>query len=243
MRYDILIADILVVLITMVQLYKIYLNIDRIELKKTTLIKDTVILCILIIDLLVLGDNNITTIKTIISIIIAIIMLMEARYVIVENKKNSKTRMSNKSIKEAIDLSKDGILVLNNQEDKIIVNETMQELLEKLNINSSYFSNIENIALKKINTDYLVLVENKAWVFNINKKYNEMTCFDVDEEYKLHAILEKHNKEIQKNNEKILWTLENMQYIENEKEVQEMKNKYHDLLRAEFVVIASIFNK
>ena len=233
MRYDILIADILVVLITMVQLYKIYLNIDRIELKKTTLIKDTVILCILIIDLLVLGDNNITTIKTIISIIIAIIMLMEARYVIVENKKNSKTRMSNKSIKEAIDLSKDGILVLNNQE----------ELLEKLNINSSYFSNIENIALKKINTDYLVLVENKAWVFNINKKYNEMTCFDVDEEYKLHAILEKQNKEIQKNNEKILWTLENMQYIENEKEVQEMKNKYHDLLRAEFVVIASIFNK
>ena len=243
MRYDILIADILVVLITMVQLYKIYLNIDRIELKKTTLIKDTVILCILIIDLLVLGDNNITTIKTIISIIIAIIMLMEARYVIVENKKNSKTRMSNKSIKEAIDLSKHGILVLNNQEDKIIVNETMQELLEKLNINSSYFSNIENIALKKINTDYLVLVENKAWVFNINKKYNEMTCFDVDEEYKLHAILEKQNKEIQKNNEKILWTLENMQYIENEKEVQEMKNKYHDLLRAEFVVIASIFNK
>lgn len=243
MRYDILIADILVVLITMVQLYKIYLNIDRIELKKTTLIKDTVILCILIIDLLVLGDNNITTIKTIISIIIAIIMLMEARYVIVENKKNSKTRMSNKSIKEAIDLSKDGILVLNNQEDKIIVNETMQELLEKLNINSSYFSNIENIALKKINTDYLVLVENKAWVFNINKKYNEMTCFDVDEEYKLHTILEKQNKEIQKNNEKILWTLENMQYIENEKEVQEMKNKYHDLLRAEFVVIASIFNK
>ena len=243
MRYDILIADILVVLITMVQLYKIYLNIDRIELKKTTLIKDTVILCILIIDLLVLGDNNITTIKTIISIIIAIIMLMEARYVIVENKKNSKTRMSNKSIKEAIDLSKDGILVLNNQEDKIIVNETMQELLEKLNINSSYFSNIENIALKKINTDYLVLVENKAWVFNINKKYNEMTCFDVDEGYKVHAMLEKQNKEIQKNNEKILWTLENMQYIENEKEVQEMKNKYHDLLRAEFVVIASIFNK
>ena len=118
-----------------------------------------------------------------------------------------------------------------------------KELLEKLNINSSYFSNIENIALKKINTDYLVLVENKAWVFNINKKYNEMTCFDVDEEYKLHAILEKQNKEIQKNNEKILWTLENMQYIENEKEVQEMKNKYHDLLRAEFVVIASIFNK
>ena len=57
------------------------------------------------------------------------------------------------------------------------------------------------------------------------------------------AILEKQNKEIQKNNEKILWTLENMQYIENEKEVQEMKNKYHDLLRAEFVVIASIFNK
>ena len=77
----------------------------------------------------------------------------------------------------------------------------------------------------------------------IDKKYNEMTCFDVDEEYKLHAILEKQNKEIQKNNEKILWTLENMQYIENEKEVQEMKNKYHDLLRAEFVVIASIFNK
>ena len=243
MRYDILIADILVVLITMVQLYKIYLNIDRIELKKTTLIKDTVILCILIIDLLVLGDNNITTIKTIISIIIAIIMLMEARYVIVENKKNSKTRMSNKSIKEAIDLSKDGILVLNNQEDKIIVNETMQELLEKLNINSSYFSNIENIALKKINTNYLVLVDNKAWIFNINKKYNEITCFNADEEYKLYAILEKQNKEIQKNNEKILWTLENMQYIENEKEVQEMKNKYHDLLRAEFVVIASIFNK
>ena len=243
MRYDILIADILVVLITMVQLYKIYLNIDRIELKKTTLIKDTVILCILIIDLLVLGDNNITTIKTIISIIIAIIMLMEARYVIVENKKNSKTRMSNKSIKEAIDLSKDGILVLNNQEDKIIVNETMQELLDMLQVNSNYFSNIENIALKKINTNYLVLVDNKAWLFNINKKYNEITCFNVDEEYKLHAILEKQNKEIQKNNEKILWTLENMQYIENEKEVQEMKNKFHDLLRTEFVITASIFNK
>lgn len=243
MRYDIIIADILVVFTTIAQLYKIYLNIDRIELKKAILIKDIVILCILIIDLLVLGDNNLTTIESMISSILAIIMLIEAIYGIVKNKKNSKARMSNKSIKEAIDLSKDGILVLNNQEDKIIVNETMQELLDKLQVNSNYFSNIENIALKKINTNYLVLVDNKAWIFNINKKYNEITCFNVDEEYKLHAILEKQNKEIQKNNEKILWTLENMQYIENEKEVQEMKNKFHDLLRTEFVITASIFNK
>ncbi len=243
MRYDILIADILVVFTTIAQLYKIYLNIDRIELKKAILIKDIVILCILIIDLLVLGDNNLTTIESMISSILAIIMLIEAIYGIVKNKKNSKARMSNKSIKEAIDLSKDGILVLNNQEDKIIVNETMQELLDMLQVNSNYFSNIENIALKKINTSYLVLVDNKAWLFNINKKYNEITCFNVDEEYKLHAILEKQNKEIQKNNEKILWTLENMQYIENEKEVQEMKNKFHDLLRTEFVITASIFNK
>lgn len=243
MRYDIIIADILVVFTTIAQLYKIYLNIDRIELKKAILIKDIVILCILIIDLLVLGDNNLTTIESMISSILAIIMLIEAIYGIVKNKKNSKARMSNKSIKEAIDLSKDGILVLNNQEDKIIVNETMQELLDKLQVNSNYFSNIENIALKKINTNYLVLVDNKAWIFNINKKYNEITCFNVDEEYKLHAILEKQNKEIQENNEKILWTLENMQYIENEKEVQEMKNKFHDLLRTEFVITASIFNK
>lgn len=243
MRYDILIADILVVFTTIVQLYKIYLNIDRIELKKAIIIKDIVILCILIIDLLVLGDNNLTTIESMISIILAIIMLIEAIYGIVKNKKNSKVRMSNKSIKEAIDLSKDGILVLNNQEDKIIVNETMQELLDKLQVNSNYFSNIENIALKKINTNYLVLVDNKAWIFNINKKYNEITCFNVDEEYKLHAILEKQNKEIQENNEKILWTLENMQYIENEKEVQEMKSEFHDLLRTEFVITASIFNK
>lgn len=243
MRYDILIADILVVFTTIAQLYKIYLNIDRIELKKAILIKDIVILCILIIDLLVLGDNNLTTIESMISSILAIIMLIEAIYGIVKNKKNSKARMSNKSIKEAIDLSKDGILVLNNQEDKIIVNETMQELLDMLQVNSNYFSNIENIALKKINTSYLVLVDNKAWLFNINKKYNEITCFNVDEEYKLHAILEKQNKEIQKNNEKILWTLENMQYTENEKEVQEIKNKFHDLLRTEFVITASIFNK
>lgn len=243
MRYDIIIADILVVFTTIAQLYKIYLNIDRIELKKAILIKDIVILCILIIDLLVLGDNNLTTIESMISSILAIIMLIEAIYGIVKNKKNSKARMSNKSIKEAIDLSKDGILVLNNQEDKIIVNETMQELLDMLQVNSNYFSNIENIALKKINTNYLVLVDNKAWLFNINKKYNEITCFNVDEEYKLHAILEKQNKEIQENNEKILWTLENMQYIENEKEVQEMKNKFHDLLRTEFVITASIFNK
>lgn len=243
MRYDILIADILVVFTTIAQLYKIYLNIDRIELKKAILIKDIVILCILIIDLLVLGDNNLTTIESMISSILAIIMLIEAIYGIVKNKKNSKARMSNKSIKEAIDLSKDGILVLNNQEDKIIVNETMQELLDMLQVNSNYFSNIENIALKKINTNYLVLVDNKAWLFNINKKYNEITCFNVDEEYKLYAILEKQNKEIQKNNEKTLWTLENMQYIENEKEVQEMKNKFHDLLRTEFVITASIFNK
>ena len=243
MRYDILIADILVVFTTIVQLYKIYLNIDRIELKKAIIIKDIVILCILIIDLLVLVENNLTTIESMISIILAIIMLIEAIYGIVKNKKNSKVRMSNKSIKEAIDLSKDGILVLNNQEDKIIVNETMQELLDKLQVNSNYFSNIENIALKKINTNYLVLVDNKAWIFNINKKYNEITCFNVDEEYKLHAILEKQNKEIQENNEKILWTLENMQYIENEKEVQEMKSEFHDLLRTEFVITASIFNK
>ena len=243
MRYDIIIADILVVFTTIAQLYKIYLNIDRIELKKAILIKDIVILCILIIDLLVLGDNNLTTIESMISSILAIIMLIEAIYGIVKNKKNSKARMSNKSIKEAIDLSKDGILVLNNQEDKIIVNETMQELLDMLQVNSNYFSNIENIALKKIHTHYLVLVDNKAWLFNINKKYNEITCFNVDEEYKLHAILEKQNKEIQENNEKILWTLENMQYIENEKEVQEMKNKFHDLLRTEFVITASIFNK
>ena len=77
----------------------------------------------------------------------------------------------------------------------------------------------------------------------ISEEDLEIIAIDIDEEYRLYKKIEEQNREIEENNKDIIWTIENMEYIQREKESQELKSKYHDLLGQSFFMLQQYLNQ
>ena len=146
-------------------------------------------------------------------------------------------------IKYTIDASESGIIAFNNKDRVLFQNSVMYGLMEKLNINSDYVKKISEKAVEKIGNDYIVFVENKAWLFCESKDKNELTAFNIDEEYNLQKELEKQNEKINKNNEELLWTIQNIETIEKEEKSLKIKNKFHDVLGQNLAILKMYLNQ
>ena len=139
------------------------------------------------------------------------------------------------SIKKVIDECEFGILVLKGKRAKLI-NNKMYEILDKLNIKKDYITNIIKQSIDQLDKNYCVKVEDKYYVFVINK-------FDITEEYKLHQKLNGQNKKLKENNKKILLSIDNIEELEKEKNLLKLKNKYHDILGQNLSILQQYLNK
>lgn len=144
------------------------------------------------------------------------------------------------SIKKVIDECEFGILVLKGKRAKLI-NNKMYEILDKLNIKKDYITNIIKQSIDQLDKNYCVKVEDKYYVFVINN--NEIITFDITEEYKLHQKLNGQNKKLKENNKKILLSIDNIEELEKEKNLLELKNKYHDILGQNLSILQQYLNK
>lgn len=144
------------------------------------------------------------------------------------------------SIKKVIDECEFGILVLKGKRAKLI-NNKMYEILDKLNIKKDYITNIIKQSIDQLDKNYCVKVEDKYYVFVINN--NEIITFDITEEYKLHQKLNGQNKKLKENNKKILLSIDNIEELENEKNLLKLKNKYHDILGQNLSILQQYLNK
>ena len=144
------------------------------------------------------------------------------------------------SIKKVIDECEFGILVLKGKRAKLI-NNKMYEILDKLNIKKDYITNIIKQSIDQLDKNYCVKVEDKYYVFVINN--NEIITFDITEEYKLHQKLNGQNKKLKENNKKILLSIDNIEELEKEKNLLQLKNKYHDILGQNLSILQQYLNK
>ena len=131
------------------------------------------------------------------------------------------------SVKNAIDLSTDGIMFIH--KDKIVLsNIVMDDILKRLKINNNFIEEIKKKSIKSINNLYIIKIDNKIWGINTNE--NEIKASDITKEYKLQEELSERNREIEKNNKIILKTIKKVDEIEKEKNILKIKNNFHDIL-------------
>lgn len=180
-------------------------------------------------------DEHLLITLSIICVIYEIFSVIYAYYNYIKKEK-----LNNLSIKNIVDSSNIGILVLRKNK-KVLTNSVMNKILERINIKDDYIKNINKKNIEKIGEDYILKVDENFYLFNINK--NEITVFDVTEEYNLQSELNKQNEKIMQNNKELIDSIENIEKYEKEKNLLELKNKYHDLLGQNLSILQQYLNR
>ena len=180
-------------------------------------------------------DEHLLITLSIICVIYEIFSVIYAYYNYIKKEK-----LNNLSIKNIVDSSNIGILVLRNNK-KVLTNSVMNKILERINIKDDYIKNINKKNIEKIGEDYILKVDENFYLFNINQ--NEIIAFDVTEEYKFQCELNKQNEKIMQNNKELIDSIENIEKYEKEKNLLELKNKYHDLLGQNLSILQQYLNR
>ena len=157
---------------------------------------------------------------------IVIMCIAIITYLYLNNKRNAEMFI----LKSAIDFSNIGILALNKKGEIIIENTIMFNFRYENNIDDNYIENFKKICNQTIGTEYIYWNKEKAFLFDFSKDDSYVLMYDVTEEHLLHKEIEAKNKLLEENIEKTLWTLDNIEEIENEKNLQKIKSKYHDII-------------
>ena len=187
-----------------------------------------ILLLIIIIELLnmhYIDNNKFNTILFLISIILALYIGINIIYERIIKKES----LSILSVKNAIDLSDNGIMFLNDKGNIILINVVMKDILKEYNINDNYIDNLKEKEIKEIHNEHILKCLNRVWQLKINNN-KEIIALDITDIYKIQEKTNNQNIEIEENNKKILKTLNNIEEVEKEKKLIKIKNEFHDIL-------------
>lgn len=187
-----------------------------------------ILLLIIIIELLnmhYIDNNKFNTILFLISIILALYIGINIIYERIIKKES----LSILSVKNAIDLSDNGIMFLNDKGNIILINVVMKDILKEYNINDNYIDNFKEKEIKEIHSEHILKCLNRVWQLKINNN-KEIIALDITDIYKIQEKTRNQNIEIEENNKKILKTLNNIEEVEKEKKLIKIKNEFHDIL-------------
>lgn len=187
-----------------------------------------ILLLIIIIELLnmhYIDNNKFNTILFLISIILALYIGINIIYERIIKKES----LSILSVKNAIDLSDNGIMFLNDKGNIILINVVMKDILKEYNINDNYIDNLKEKEIKEIHNEHILKCLNRVWQLKINNN-KEVIALDITDIYKIQEKTRNQNIEIEENNKKILKTLNNIEEVEKEKKLIKIKNEFHDIL-------------
>lgn len=187
-----------------------------------------ILLLIIIIELLnmhYIDNNKFNTILFLISIILALYIGINIIYERIIKKES----LSILSVKNAIDLSDNGIMFLNDKGNIILINVVMKDILKEYNINDNYIDDLKEKEIKEIHNEHILKCLNRVWQLKINNN-KEVIALDITDIYKIQEKTRNQNIEIEENNKKILKTLNNIEEIEKGKKLIKIKNEFHDIL-------------
>ena len=234
-----MIIPILVILcLTLVfQVMKVIVKTTVIDKNWLSYIAEYIVILVILYALLCEDSINIRSLF-IIMVICLVYEIISIIFIYFEYIKNEKITVF--SIKQAIDSSDTGILVLKGNR-KLIINNVMYDILNKLDIKTDYITKIKAISEQQMNGNYIIKVEDKHYLFMIDK--NEITAFNTTEEYTLIKELDEQNRKIELNNKEIEENIKNIEQLEKEKNLLKIKNKYHDLLGQNLSVLQQYLNR
>lgn len=187
-----------------------------------------ILLLIIIIELLnmhYIDNNKFNTILFFISIILALYIGINIIYERIIKKES----LSILSVKNAIDLSDNGIMFLNDKGNIILINVVMKDILKEYNINDNYIDNLKEKEIKEIPNEHILKCLNRVWQLKTNNN-KEVIALDITDIYKIQEKIRNQNIEIEENNKKILKKLNNIEAAEKEKKLIKIKNEFHDIL-------------
>ena len=187
-----------------------------------------ILLLIIIIELLnmhYIDNNKFNTILFLISIILALYIGINIIYERIIKKES----LSILSVKNAIDLSDNGIMFLNDKGNIILINVVMKDILKEYNINDNYIDNLKEKEIKEIHNEHILKCLNRVWQLKTNNN-KEVIALDITDIYKIQEKIRNQNIEIEENNKKILKKLNNIEEVEKEKKLIKIKNEFHDIL-------------
>jgi signal transduction histidine kinase len=154
-----------------------------------------------------------------------------------------KTQISEYSIKQTVDNSDTGIMVLKDKDRIAMQNSAMYQLIEKLNIKDDYINLIKEKKKDMLDENYIIEIDNQNYLFYIDEAKQEVTAYNIDEEYRLYQEMEEQNRKISENNKNILWTIDNIENLNKEKNILKMKNKFHDILGQRLALLQAFLNQ
>ena len=234
-----MIIPILVILcLTLVfQVMKVIVKTTVIDKNWLSYIAEYIVILVILYALLCEASIDISSLF-IIMVICLVYEIISIIFIYFEYIKNEKITVF--SIKQAIDSSDTGILVLKGNK-KLIINNVMYDILNKLDIKTDYITKIKAISEQQMNGNYIIKVGDKHYLFIIDK--NEITAFNTTEEYTLIKELNEQNRKIELNNKEIEENIKNIEQLEKEKNLLKIKNKYHDLLGQNLSVLQQYLSR
>ena len=176
------------------------------------------------------------------NIAMPIILILDL-FTIIECIYQSKNSVNKVLIKQTIDKATSGIISLRGRNKVLFRNSIMYNLMKELKIHNNYAENVKKLAIEKIGMDHVLIVNDVAWLFWISEDEEEITAFDIDEEYRLQQKLERQNVKIRNNNLEIMWTIDNMEELEKEEKTIKIKNRFHDLLGQNLSILQAYLNQ
>jgi signal transduction histidine kinase len=152
------------------------------------------------------------------------------------------------SIKEAVDLFPGGILYATEKGSTLIVNPTMEWLINALDIptihnaldlweNLMLVKDDSNISLQALDEKLLIRIRNGgSWLFSMQtaivntRKYLQLLALDITEEDVLTKEIEESNLALEAAGQEIGTAIISIRELEKEREILRMKSTVHDIL-------------
>lgn len=229
------ILTILTAVVTILQTFRVTIFYFRKDIKNLRKVFETLLLVIMII----LCYFDLEEIK--LSIYISLLPCLYIMAMFIYERLFDTEYISVLSVKKTLDMSDSGIMFLD-REEVILINNTMKNILNDLNIHNDYINNLIKMSFRKINNNYILRSLNKIWSIIITDK-KEVILLDITDIYSLHEEKELQNKMIEENNMKILETIQNIEKIEKTKNLLKIKNEYHDLLGHRLALFTKYFEQ
>ena len=147
------------------------------------------------------------------------------------------------SIKYALDDLNEGVIFFNAFNQIIYINKAMSDILKELDIKTYEKADVINKNLvsrttrKIADNDLIITVSSNSYRFIIDKKANQIICFDVTEEEKLIKQNESNKELLSKLNSNLNEQLSKIDELQKEKELIDVKGYIHDSLAQKLSIL------
>lgn len=190
-----------------------------------------------------------TTLSVVFIIVGTVYLFAKALIAFINSLSRLKHNINYYSLKEALDGLKTAVM-FESEFNVVYENWAMKELLEKLKIkqNQSSFEIWQNLKSRENSKvvdeqNVLVFLNKKVYSFSIIKQFKtQIYAFDITKEYLTTIEIENKQAELKAKQSEIMQMINNLDEIERQKEVLQLKSRLHDIIGQRLFILHHILD-